>query len=172
VWRISVVNSIVNPEAKSAINSISAKCLTPLFLFVLLVIFSVSPATWAGTSQSFGDYTIYYSAFTSDTLQPAIAKTYGITRSKNLGLLSVSIVKKSLSPLGTPVKAAVKAEATNLTGQLKTVDIREVEDSGAVYYLSEIYVSHKEVLDFTLYVTPEGESSPFVVKFRQQFYTK
>ena len=126
---------------------------------------------WAGTSQTFGDYTIYYSAFTSDTLQPAVAKSYGITRSKNLGLLSVSIVKKSLSPLGTPVKAQVKADVTNLTGQLKTVEIREVDDGSAVYYLSEIYVSHKEVLDFVLYVTPNEESSPFVVKFRQQFYT-
>ncbi len=144
----------------------------PLFLFLLSVLAGVPGAAWAGTSQSFGDFTIYYSAFTSDTLQPAIAKTYGITRSKNLGLLSVSIVKKSLAPMGTPVKAAVKAEATNLTGQLKTVDIREVDDGSSVYYLSEIYVSHKEVLDFTLYVTPEGESSPFVVKFRQQFYTK
>lgn len=132
----------------------------------------MSTAAFAGTSQSFGDYTIYYSAFTSDTLQPAIAKTYGITRSKNRGLLSVSVVKKSLSPLGTPVKAQVKAEATNLTGQLKNIDIRQVDDGAAVYYLSEFYVSHKEMLDFTLYVTPEGENSPFMVKFRQQFYTK
>ncbi len=167
-----MVNSRINSVVKSAVNPIASKHRTPLYLLILLVFLIVSPVTWAGTSQSFGDYTIYYSAFTSDTLQPAVAKTYGITRSKNLGLLSVSIVKKSLSPLGTPVKAAVKAEATNLTGQLKSVDIREVEDGGAVYYLSEIYVTHKEVLDFTLYVTPDGESSPFVVKFRQQFYTK
>ncbi|KPJ91631.1 MAG: hypothetical protein AMJ53_11250, partial [Gammaproteobacteria bacterium SG8_11] len=72
--------------------------LMPLFLLVLLIVGGLPGAAWAGTSQSFGDYTIYYSAFTSDTLQPAIAKTYGITRSKNLGLLSVSIVKKALSP--------------------------------------------------------------------------
>ena len=157
---------------KSTINPILTKRRTSLFILMLLVFLNLPAVAWAGTSQNFGDYTVYYSAFTSDTLQPAIAKTYGITRSKSLGLLSVSIVKKSLSPLGTPVKGTVKAEATNLTGQLKTVEIREVDDGSAVYYLSEIYVSHKEVLDFTLYVTPEGESSPFVVKFRQQFYTK
>jgi hypothetical protein len=157
---------------KSAVSPALVKWQTPLFLLMLLAFLGVPTVTWAGTSQSFGDYTVYYSAFTSDTLQPAIAKSYGITRSKNLGLLSISIVKKSLSPLGTPVKGVVKADATNLTGQLKTVDVREVDDGSAIYYLSEIYVSHKEVLDFTLYVTPEGESSPFVVKFRQQFYTK
>ena len=128
-------------------------------------------AAVAQTSESFGEYTVYYNAFTSDTLQPSVAKLYNITRSKNLGLLTVSVMKKSLSPLGTPVKAQVKAEATNLTGQLKTVEVREVDDGSAIYYLSEIYVTHKEVLDFTLNVTPEGESKPFVVKFRQQFYT-
>ena len=165
---------MTNTTTQAAIQRPAAQN-TPLFLLRFLLLFlaigAIPVAAWAGTSQTFGDYTIYYSAFTSDTLQPAVAKTYGITRSKNLGLLSVSVVKKSLSPLGTPVKAQVKGEATNLTGQMKNVDIREVEDSGAVYYLSEIYVSHKEVLDFTLYVKPEGESSPFVVKFRQQFYT-
>jgi hypothetical protein len=166
-------SAVVQTTTQWAARPALAKRLMPLFLLILLTFAGLSVGTaQAGTSQNFGDYTVYYSAFTSDTLQPAIAKTYGITRSKNLGLLSVSVLKKSLSPLGTPVTAKVKAEATNLTGQLKTVDIREVEDSGAVYYLSEIYVSHKEVLDFTLYITPEGESSPFVVKFRQQFYTK
>ena len=142
-----------------------------LFLLKLLVLTGVPAAAMAQTSESFGEYTVYYNAFTSDTLQPSVAKLYNITRSKNLGLLTVSVMKKSLSPLGTPVKAQVKAEATNLTGQLKTVEVREVDDGSAIYYLSEIYVTHKEVLDFTLNVTPEGESKPFVVKFRQQFYT-
>ena len=142
-----------------------------LFLLKLIVLSGIPAAALAQTSETFGDYTVYYNAFTSDTLQPSVAKVYNITRSKNLGLLTVSIVKKSLSPLGTPVKAQVKAEATNLTGQLKSVEVREVDDGTAIYYLSEIYVTHKEVLDFTLSVTPEGESKPFVVKFRQQFYT-
>jgi hypothetical protein len=169
-----VVHSTIcsNYRAHSLAKPAVSKRILPYFLLILLALGGLPAGAWAGTSQTFGDYTIYYSAFTSDTLQPAIAKTYGITRSKNLGLLSISVVKKSLSPLGTPVKAKVKAEATNLTGQLKSVEVREVDDGSAVYYLSEINVSHKEVLDFTLYVTPNGESSPFVVKFRQQFYTK
>ena len=142
-----------------------------LFLLKLLVLGGMPAAALAQNSESFGDYTVFYNAFTSDTLQPSVAKVYNITRSKNLGLLTVSVVKKSLSPLGTPIKAQVRAEATNLTGQLKSVEVREVDDGTAIYYLSEIYVTHKEVLDFTITVTPEGESRPFVVKFRQQFYT-
>ncbi len=122
--------------------------------------------------EVFDNYTVYYNAFPSDTLQPAMAKAYGITRSKKRGLLSVSVVKKSLSPAGTPVNAAVVAKATNLTGQLKEIAIRELEDAGAIYYLSEFPITHQEVLDFTLNITPKGESQPLVVKFRQQFYTE
>jgi hypothetical protein len=160
--------------AKSAAK-LAAKPVIPrqisLFLLKLFVLCGIPAVALAQTSETFGDYTIYYNAFTSDTLQPSVAKTYNITRSKSLGLLTVSVVKKSLSPLGKPVKAQVKAEATNLTGQLKTVEVREVDDGNAIYYLSEIYVTHKEVLDFKLTITPEGESTPFVVKFRQQFFT-
>jgi len=122
-------------------------------------------------SKTFGDYTIHFNAFTSDSLQPAMAKAYGITRSKNRGLVSISILKKSLAPLGKPVKASVSAEANNLTGQWKKIPIREINDGGAIYYISEFRVAHKEVLTFKISATPEGTSKPLNVKFQQQFYT-
>jgi len=132
--------------------------------------------TFAATNSSMtqGDYTIFYTAFTSDTIQPKMAKVYNIKRSKNRGLLSISVVKKTLSPspMGTPVKAEVKAAATNLTGQLKDIELRQIDEGTAVYYISEFPVAHKEVLDFTLNITPNGESRPIEVKFRQQFYTQ
>ena len=141
-------------------------------LLTVLILLLLSPFAAADNSAQFGNYTVYYNAFTSDTLQPSMARAYNITRSKNRGLLSVSILKKSLSPLGAPVHATVKASATNLTGQLKNIVIREVKDGDSVYYLSEFHVSHKEVLDFTLDIQPEGADEPFTVKFRQQFFTE
>jgi len=143
-------------------------------LFLLMVV--PQTATFAATNSSMtqGDYTIFYTAFTSDTIQPKMAKAYNIKRSKNRGLLSISIVKKTLSPspMGTPVKAKVTAAATNLTGQLKDIDLRQIDEGTAVYYISEFPVAHKEVLDFTLKIIPDGESKPINVKFRQQFYTQ
>jgi hypothetical protein len=145
---------------------------TMRYTLASLMLLLLSPLAVAENSAQFGDYTVYYNAFTSDTLQPSMARAYNITRSKNRGLLSISIVKKSLSPLGTPVRAKVSASVTNLTGQLKNIIIREVQDGTAVYYLSEFHVSHKEVLDFVLNIQPEGEEAPFTVKFRQQFFTQ
>ena len=44
--------------------------------------------------KTFGDYTVHYSAFTTDTLSPSIAKSYKILRSKNRIMVNLSILKK------------------------------------------------------------------------------
>ena len=66
----------------------------------------------------------------------------------------------------------VQANATNLTGQLKNIQIREIVDAGAVYYISEFQVADKEVLDFTIQVSPESNGGPYTVELRQQFFTQ
>lgn len=138
----------------------------------LLVFTCVSMAFATPESQTFDDYTIHLNAFNSDTLQPSMAKAYNIIRSKNRGLLTISVVKKSDSTSGLPVKARVQAKATNLTGQLKDIEIREIHDGDAVYYISIFPVADKEVLDFTIHVKPENDGGPYVVQMRQQFFTQ
>jgi len=133
---------------------------------------SVGPVQATPVSKDFGDYTVHINAVNSDTIQPNMAKAYNIVRSKNRGLLTISLVKKSLSENPKPVKAKVTGKATNLTGQLKDIQIREINDGGAVYYISEFQVADKEVLDFTVYLTPDDKTSPFTVELRQQFFTQ
>ena len=71
------------------------------------------------------------------------------------------------------VNARVLASGRNLTGQTRNVDMREINDGdGAIYYIGELSVRNMETFDFTVMVTPEGESKPFSLKFRQQFYTE
>jgi hypothetical protein len=144
------------------------RCVFVGLIFYLLV---YSANVISGRSQNFGDYTVYYNAFTSDTLQPNMAKAYQVTRSKNRGVLSLSVLKKSLSPLGTPVDAKIIVKATNLTGQLRKFKIRQIKDHGAVYYISEFHVADQEVLDFELELRLKDKTEPFIVKFRQQFFT-
>jgi len=140
-----------------------------LFLLSCTVVTAVNATPAA---ESFGDYTIHINAFNSDTLQPNMAKAYNIIRSKNRGLLTISVVKKSNSANGMPIKAKVDAKATNLTGQLKNIQIREINDGAAVYYISEFNVADKEVLDFTINVTPSDDNGPYTVTLRQQFFTQ
>lgn len=141
--------------------------LVAIWFIVMLTDVHATPA-----AKTFGDYTIHLNAFNSDTLQPNMAKAYNIIRSKNRGLLTISVVKKSKSDNGKPVRATVQAKATNLTGQLKNIEIREISDGDAVYYISEFQVADKEVLDFTIHVTPDNNGGPYTVEMRQQFFTQ
>ena len=150
-----------------------SKTVFNLILGIIYVnVLSVDSAQATPVSKDFGDYTVHINAVNSDTLQPSMAKAYNIVRSKNRGLLTISLVKKTLSANPKPVRAKVTGKATNLTGQLKDIQIREINDGEAVYYISEFQVADKEVLDFTVYLTPDDNTSPFTVELRQQFFTQ
>ena len=101
-----------------------------------------------------------------------MAKHYGITRSKSRGLLNIVVQKTVLNNPVEPVAAKVSAQAVNLNGQLKELDVREVREGTAIYYLSDFRVSDQETLDFTVDVRPAGDTSSHQVKFRQQFFTE
>ena len=126
----------------------------------------------AEQASSFGDYTIHYSAFTTDILTPEVAKAYQIQRSKNRALLNVSVLKKVMGTTSQPVKATVQATATNLSAQLRQLEVREIVEHGAIYYLAESPVQHEETLKYSLAVTPDGETAPLNVSFDQQFFTE
>lgn len=145
------------------------RCLGILFALFLGAIPFVAGAEQA---KIFGDYTIHYSAFTTDILTPEVAKAYRIQRSKNRALLNISVLKKVMGTTGQPVKAAVQASATNLSAQLRELEVRELNEHGAIYYIAETPVNNEETLKYILNVTPEGEPQAFAFSFDQQFFTE
>ncbi len=144
---------------------------TRLIGVLTLLLAGLPGVVHAEQSQTFGDYVIHYNAIATGDLSPAIAKAYGITRSKNRALLNVAVLKKLLGTTGQPVTATVKATATNLSRQMQTLDLREVREGGAIYYLAEIDVSDQEILDISIEVTPIGQAYTAHIQFRQQFFT-
>ena len=144
-----------------------------LLKLLLLVTALISLAAIAQQAETFGDYTIHYNALSSSFISPEVAKTYGIRRSDSRALINISVLKSNNSQSPQAVKAKVNTSGRNLTGQSRTVDMREInEGDGAIYYIGELSVRNMETFDFTVLVTPEGESKAFTVKFRQQFYTE
>jgi hypothetical protein len=126
----------------------------------------------AEQSSTFGDYTVHYSAFTTDILTPEVAKSYGIQRSKSRALLNISVLKKLMGTTGLPVRASVQASATNLSAQLRQLRVRELNDNGAIYYIAETPVADGETLKFSITVTPEHDTASTTVTFDQQFFTQ
>ncbi|MEX2524746.1 MAG: DUF4426 domain-containing protein, partial [Gammaproteobacteria bacterium] len=122
---------------------------------ILCLAMGILPLTLkAEQSRDFGDYTVHYSAFTTDILSPEVAGSYGIRRSSNRILLNISVLKKVMGTSAQPVRAAVKATATNLSSQLREVEMRELNEHGAIYYIGELKVEHGETLTFDLAITP------------------
>ena len=127
----------------------------------------------AQQAQEFGDYVVHYNALSSSLLTPEVAKAYGIRRSDSRALINISVLKNTGEQAATAVNAAVSTSGRNLTGQTRNVEMREIDDGdGAIYYIGELSVRNMETFDFTVVVTPEGQSKPLNVKFRQQFYTE
>ena len=140
-----------------------------------LLLATLADNVLAEQSRTFGNYTVHYSAFTTDILSPAIAKSYGITRSNSRALLNISILKKVMETSGTPVKARVDATAHNMNAQLRQLNVKELIEAGepgAIYYLAETSVENGETLTYTINFTPEGETQPYTFTFKQQFITK
>jgi len=125
----------------------------------------------AERSDDFGDYQIHYNALTTNLIDPSVARAYGIIRSKNRALVNVAVLRRVMGMAAQPVKAKVSAEAVNLNAQLRTIEMRELNDAGAIYYIGEIPVSNNETLTFSIEVTPEGEASSHKTSFTQEFYT-
>ena len=141
-------------------------------IFTATVLFCLPWLCHAEQSQSFGDYTVHYSAFTTDVLNPAVARNYHIQRSKNRALLNVSVLKKVMGTTSKPVRATISGSAINLNQQLRDLDVRELTEDGAIYYIALVNVSNNETLKYTLHIIPEGETTPFTLSFDQAFVTQ
>jgi len=139
--------------------------------YLLLMLFLIPTYSQANNAYDFGEYVVYYNAFTADTLPPEMATAYGILRSKYKGVLNISIQKKqNPGTLPKAVNAKVTVEAFNLVGQLKDLDSKRVAEGQAIYYISEFRISNRERITFNVSLQPEGEIKPLTFKFTQQFY--
>jgi len=120
------------------------------------------------TSADIGAHVVHFSAQSTDQLPPEVARAYDILRSKNRAMLNVSVIRKADN---APVTAAVTVKTVNLTGQLKNVTMRQIDEQEAVYYIGETPVANRETLVFDISVVPEGEERASDVRFKREFYT-
>lgn len=139
-------------------------------LIALFAALCFIPAAHADYSQSFGDVEVHYNALSTDDLSPEVAKSYKLDRSRDRGLLTVSVLRKNKLGVAEPITAEVKAHMVNLNAQLSGIDLREIKEGPAIYYLGEFRMSRPETLTFTLEVKPAGSARFHKVEFQHKFY--
>ena len=123
----------------------------------------------AEKAEKFGNTEIHFNAISTEDLQPEVARAYKIDRSKTRGLVTMSVLKKNAVGVGVPQPAKLSVFVTNQTQQLANIDMREVREGTAIYYLGEFRVAPPDTLRFTATVDSRGEPQR-EVKFEQKFY--
>ena len=143
------------------------------FRACLILAFLLPALATAEQYKIFGDYAIHYSAFTTDQLTPEVAKQYRIPRSKNRVLVNISVLKISAEnpALGAPAKARIAGTVKNLSEQLRELQLREVDEDNAIYYIAETPFNNGETLKFSFQITPAGEAATYQLTFEEQFYS-
>ena len=140
------------------------------FLTALLFSFTLVNSAQAEQSLTQNGYEVHYNAFNSGFLTPEVAQANGLTRSKVMALLNVSVLKIEDDGTKRPVNALVSGEAKNLIGQIKTISFKKIDEGDAIYYLGSFRFSDEEMLNFDLDVQPDPNQSPISVRFSQTFY--
>ena len=120
------------------------------------------------TNADIGDHIVHFSAQSTDQLPPDVARAYNIVRSKNRAMLNVSVLQESDM---SAVTADVSVKTVNLTGQLKSVTMRQIDEGNAIYYIGEVAIANRETLVFDISVRPEGSSQSSEVRFKREFFT-
>lgn len=122
----------------------------------------------AASDIDIGDHVVHFSAQSTDLLSPEVARAYGIVRSRNRAMLTVSVLEEGT---GKSVEADVTVRTVNLAGQLKNVTMRRVPEQEAIYYIGETGIANRETLIFNISVTPEGVTEGSDVSFTREFYS-
>ncbi|MES9992303.1 MAG: DUF4426 domain-containing protein [Candidatus Thiodiazotropha sp.] len=140
------------------------------FVTLFFILLLTTTVGWAENSTSIPGFTIHHNAIPSASLEPAIARQYGIQRSKYRGMLNVSVIKSVEGTTGKPSEAVVMAKANNIRGQLISIPMRKIIEGDAIYYIGEFRIADQETLNFEIQVQPKGETRYYSAKLSQDFY--
>ena len=134
------------------------------------LLFPISAA--AERAKTFGEYTVHYNVLTTDILDPEVARSYRIVRSRQRAMINVTVLEQKRPNSIRPVRADVSVKASNLNAQMRDIEIRPLHDAEAIYYIGEFPVNHLETLMFSVTVSPQGSDQRFRFEFSESFYTE
>ena len=113
--------------------------------------------------ETFGDVTVHYNTFNSTFIQPDIAKAAELIRSKNQGVINVSVIKA-----GQPMVASVTGTVKDLTSKTVPLNFKQVTEQGAIYYLAQYPVEQQETRTFEIKVQNGDKIN--TINFNQELF--
>ena len=133
--------------------------------FLTLLLVNSSMAT-AEQFKEFANLEVHYIAIPSTFIQPVIATQYKIKRSKNNGLLNISILDTKQN--NKSLTAVLTGTGKNLIGQTQQLVFTQIKEGDAIYYLAEYPYTNEEIVNFDINIKTEKKSN--TLKFQHKFY--
>ncbi len=125
--------------------------LSILGLIALLML--SAPGAEARQHVRFGDLEVHYVVLNTTDVSPEMAERYALTRAADRGLINIAGRRRGDDGTTSAVQLAIEGTVTNLLGQSRSLQFREVTDPAAIYYLETIAFTDREPLRFQLQVT-------------------
>ena len=111
-----------------------------------------------------GDYQAHYMILDTLSLESPVAEAYGLTRSRDQSILTVSVLDAD----GVPVEAMISGNATNLLGVSRTLSFEAIAEGDAHYSIAA-FKHTEEQMRFSLRAqTPDGQVHQ--IRFEQKLY--
>jgi len=122
----------------------------------------------AEQKQQVGNYDIHYMALGSTFITPAIAKTYGIERSRFNGIVNIAVLDTSQE--GNPAVAVdISGIANNLLDARKDLNFKEIREGDAIYYIAQVPYRDNQEINFNIAIK-HAKKLNTTLKFKQKFY--
>lgn len=142
-----------------------SKCSVLLLALVCLGFLSTAQAE---QKQQVGNFDIHYMALSSTFITPAIAKTYGIERSRYTGLVNITVLDKSQE--GMPAVAVeISGLANNLLDARVELKFKEIREGDSIYYIAEVPYRDDQEINFDIAIKYAKKLNT-ALKFKQKFY--
>ncbi len=138
---------------------------------VLLVSVALLMSSFALSEQKvdFGEYELHYIVLNTTEIPPAIAETYSIVRSGKRAFINLSILKKTDNGYGVPTAATVSALQRTLLGQRSDIELQEIKEGDAIYYIGTFTIINQEILWFDINLSLE-DGTQFSYTFDQKVW--
>ncbi len=146
--------------------------LRSLLAILLLTTFLATSIARAEQKAVYGDYEIHYMAIPSTFLQPEIASTHDINRSRSTGVLNIAVQQRQADGTTRAVPAFVRGSISNDVQQRRELEFTQVTEGQAVYAIAPFWYSSGQTYVFQLEVQADPEQGPFPLRFSQAMYAE
>lgn len=117
-----------------------------------------------------GDVTMRASVVQTSTLDPAIARRYGIERSDRLAMLLVSL-RRGPDGADSSLPARVEAKASDLRGRAMMIDMRELRSGELLDYVGTVEIDPPDTIRFDVRISRE-DGATSSMQFSREFFPR